>query len=219
MNMPETIRISRTRRIVTPSIVSCSLAAVVITGILAPASLCAQPADQQPPAAASNVLTELMRQSAQSLEQGIADEQVVKVQQSILTQLQILEAAMQQNGSGRTGQRTETPDPARTGESAGPAPRSEPLPESVKDPSDSNTPPERNQPAVDSDPKARNQQTEGLSPQQRRQLLEGIWGHLPEELQSQILDISDQRPLPKYSDAVRKYYESLSRSPQNRPQR
>lgn len=45
-----------------------------------------------------------------------------------------------------------------------------------------------------------------------RRLLEGVWGHLPPEIQRQIVNVSSYRSLPQYSDEVRDYFESLNRT-------
>ena len=44
----------------------------------------------------------------------------------------------------------------------------------------------------------------------RRALIQEIWGHLPPALRDKILNIESEKPLPKYAEHVRKYYESIS---------
>ena len=43
----------------------------------------------------------------------------------------------------------------------------------------------------------------------RRQLVKDVWGHLPEALRQEILNVSDEKFLPKYEDQVRRYFEAL----------
>lgn len=48
----------------------------------------------------------------------------------------------------------------------------------------------------------------------RRVLLQGVWGHLRPELQREILDLGDERPLPKYDELVKRYFQSLATGPE-----
>ena len=64
--------------------------------------------------------------------------------------------------------------------------------------------------------------TQGEGPEQallnqRRELVEGVWGHLPAEIQAEILNVTGQRSLPQYSREISDYFESLSsvRRPEN----
>ena len=44
----------------------------------------------------------------------------------------------------------------------------------------------------------------------RNQLITEIWGHLPPALRQQLLNIREEKYLPKYGDLVRQYFEALA---------
>ena len=47
----------------------------------------------------------------------------------------------------------------------------------------------------------------------RRALIREIWGHLPPALRDKILNVESEKPLPKYAEHVRRYYESIAETP------
>jgi hypothetical protein len=44
----------------------------------------------------------------------------------------------------------------------------------------------------------------------QRQLREAVWGHLPPALREKMLNLPHDKTLPKYSEHIRRYYESLA---------
>jgi hypothetical protein len=44
----------------------------------------------------------------------------------------------------------------------------------------------------------------------QRQLREAVWGHLPPKLREKMLNLPHDKTLPKYSEHIRRYYESLA---------
>lgn len=53
----------------------------------------------------------------------------------------------------------------------------------------------------------------------RSGLVRDVWGHLPERLRDQMLNVGPDRYLPEYDALVREYFESLARPPQSPPVR
>jgi len=50
----------------------------------------------------------------------------------------------------------------------------------------------------------------------RNQLINEIWGHLPPALRQRLLNIREEKYLPKYGDLVRQYFEALAEQGTNR---
>lgn len=46
---------------------------------------------------------------------------------------------------------------------------------------------------------------------QRKMILKQVWGHLPERLRDRVLNMSDDRYLPKYETLIRRYFEALAK--------
>jgi hypothetical protein len=45
----------------------------------------------------------------------------------------------------------------------------------------------------------------------RRQKVVGeVWGHLPQRLRRELMNVSGDQPLPEYADLVRRYFEALA---------
>jgi len=44
----------------------------------------------------------------------------------------------------------------------------------------------------------------------RRDMIKDIWGHLPPSLRQKLLNVGDEKTVPKYDDLVRRYFESLA---------
>lgn len=49
----------------------------------------------------------------------------------------------------------------------------------------------------------------------RRALIDEIWGHLRPALREKILNVGSEKPLPQYEELIRRYYESLTDSPES----
>jgi hypothetical protein len=45
---------------------------------------------------------------------------------------------------------------------------------------------------------------------QRQVILQQVWGHLPERLRERVLNMKDDRYLPKYEGLIRRYFEALA---------
>lgn len=191
--------------------VKSSLRNGIVTGFLLILSLGNGSLAEEPSTRAESaaITIQLMLQSADALRNQRSDESLVGMQQDILLQLQILEADLQNEQAGPGSEQQSSTEPSiqsGTDESETETKPAEGNP-GTEDPGTAKTPAEQ---AQDSEPDAGSAPEETNPPRERRRMLEGIWGHLPEAARSQILDVSDQRPLPKYSDAVKRYYESLS---------
>lgn len=51
----------------------------------------------------------------------------------------------------------------------------------------------------------------------RKVVLQQVWGHLPERLRERVLNMSDDKYLPKYENLIKKYFEALAEKRKSRP--
>ncbi|MGC1275703.1 MAG: hypothetical protein WBC44_18495 [Planctomycetaceae bacterium] len=179
------------------------------------------------PDAAERLLTGL-KNAEENLADGDTGESTRTAQSDVIAELsRLIEEAQQQSESAsgdESGQEASgSPRPQPTG-----ATPSQPMPTGRNgDPTPagaagvSNGPPERNREenAEESSERVREESTPENSIRDFRSgLVRDVWGHLPERMRDQLLNVGPDRYLPEYDALVREYFESLAR-PQPPPER
>lgn len=166
------------------------------------------PTNPDNPVAISPVLSEASRQmeAASELIAGQeTGEKTQELQQQVIERLQLAIDGLQQSGNAQRQPGQEKPTP-------------QPLPENAnEDPGQENeapgneSGPSRKDPG-DSTERSGDNEEHQVELANRRVLLQGVWGHLRPALRQQILDLGDERNLPKYDELVKQYFQSLATS-------
>jgi len=137
-----------------------------------------------------------------------------QVQKQILADLDsLIQAARRQQQRQRQQQQNSQQQPQ-------PNPQQSPQqqPSDQQKPSDQQQPSESTQPSPDGkrtdgqEQATQTSQAKAVASQaaQRKVILQQVWGHLPERLRERVLNMKDDKYLPKYEDLIRKYFEALA---------
>jgi hypothetical protein len=166
-------------------------------------------------------------QSMRSVQQKIADRQTGTTTRALQTEIvkdleKLIEIAKQPPPpQPQPNQQPQDQQQKKEGEQQ-PQPQQQTQGDQQKQQTDRNTKGE--QPKKDDEPAESQERTDKAQLTEaelarRQMLVKEIWGHLPPNVREKLLNISSEKPLPKYEDLVRRYYEALaepSRKPRDR---
>ncbi len=160
-----------------------------------------------------------MRDAQLKLEATDAGRPTVDLQQKVIDDLdKLIEAIQQQNSSSSSSSssssramkhmREQQRKAQQKKKPAGGA--SEPKPAGAKTQDQAGKEGQDKPEPQDSDEQARQARRKQEEEERRRKLSQDIWGHLPPNVRDALLNVYNERFLPKYEDVVRKYYDSLA---------
>ena len=177
--------------------VFCLLAAPLLADDAEPAAT--PPAENAPANGALETIAR-MRSAHERIERSETGEETQALQRQVLADLDALIAA--------AGSSSLSPDQP-TEESAPPEERPAPA-EGHAQGAEAGSGETLSKRPEDSDEKAQPADSAQAARARREKLVGEIWGHLPERIRRELLNVSADNPLPGYEDLVRDYFEALA---------
>jgi hypothetical protein len=154
-----------------------------------------------------------MREAQKRIDGKDAGLKTRELQQDVVKNLeQLIEAVKQQAQSSPSGGKSPKPqdgDPMQKGSKP-------PEPAETKPGDDGKT---RKDKSPESTDKARDAENRQFAPLSSDRMSNKVWGHLPEKLREKLLNVYQDKYLPKYDDLVRRYFESLAEEGRTAPRK
>ncbi|MBT4865806.1 MAG: hypothetical protein HON53_11925 [Planctomycetaceae bacterium] len=154
-----------------------------------------------------------MREAQKRIDGKDAGLKTRELQQDVVKNLeQLIEAVKQQAQSSPSGGKSPKPqdgDPKQKG--------SKPPEPAETQPGDNGK--TRKDKSPESTDKARDAENRQLAPLSSGRMVRDVWGHLPPTLRQKLLNVYEDKYLPKYDDLVRRYFESLAEEGRTAPRK